>query len=256
MEISSKILIVFGGGLLISYILYKHFNKKGYKEEEASDEEMAPLAQSDCEKFSELKSLLSEPISEGWDTVKETPTLQVYKKITEASPVAIIKAKILIADTNIEDVLFAIWDGDFRREWDNVIQDFHVVEKVSEDNDVIYFYAKSPLPALVSNREFLQHRKYVKDNTGIYIVYWSADRNDIPTPNGWVRANTIISGYAIKPDNYGVLVEFISQNDVKGKIPPKLINSFAPGKAIDWVKKLGKACVTLKEKNRRAVVSK
>lgn len=251
MEISSKSLIVISGGLLITFIICKHFSKKIQRKD--PDEELTPLTLHDSDKFSELKVLLTESTSEGWDTVKETAGLKVYKKMTEASPVAIIKAKILIPDTSPEDVLFAIWDGEFRREWDNVIQDFHVVEKTSEDTDIIYFYAKSPMPSIISNREFVQHRRYIKEKSGIYIVYWSADREDLEVPKGWVRANTIISGYAISRQPTGeVLVEFISQNDVKGKIPPKLINTFAPSKAIDWVKKLGKACISLKEKRINA----
>jgi START domain len=243
-ELNSKNCVFVGGGLIIGYIIYKHLTKKSLKPSN-QDEDLEPLAEQD-DKFLELKSLLAEPISEGWDEVRNTPGLQVYKKITEASPIAIIKAKIFIPNTCVEDVLFAIWDGEFRRSWDNVIQDFHVIEKVSDDSDLIYFYAQSPMPMIVSNREFVQHRKYMKDPTGTFIVYWSADREDIPVPEGWVRANTIISGYAIKSTEEGVLVDFISQNDVRGKIPPKLINTLAPSKAIDWVKKLSKACASLK----------
>ena len=233
------------GGFLITYILYKQLLKNfqwNYEENE--------IIRPAHDKFFELKTLLLEPISEGWDVIKQTNTIEVHKKTTESSPIAIIKAKIFIPDTNIDDVLFAIWDGDYRREWDNVIQDFHVIEKLSEDSDVIYFFAKSPLPAIVSNREFIQNRKFLREKNGIFIVYWSADNESIPVPDGFIRANTIISGYHIKAENDGVRLEFISQNDVKGKIPPKLINTFAPSKAIDWVKKLSKACIALKEKRK------
>ena len=162
MEISSNNFVMLSAGLLLSYLFYKYFSKKTETIVE-EEEENLPLVMPEHDKFSELKSLLTESNSEGWDTIKKTETIEVYKKITESSPVAIIKAKILIEDTSKEDVLFAIWDGDFRREWDNVIQDFHVIEKISEESDIIYFYAKSPLPSLVANREFIQHRKYLKE---------------------------------------------------------------------------------------------
>ena len=249
MEFESKNLLILGGFFILCYIFFVHFKKKQQSRAANKEAELAPLS-SDYDKFDELKSLLASPVCEGWDVVKDVPGLQVYKKIPENSPVAIIKAKIIIKDTTQEDVLFAIWDGKFRREWDNVIQNFHVIEQESEDSDIIYFYAASPMPSIVSNREFIQHRKFVRENSGIFIVYWSAEREDIPIPDGWVRANTIISGYAIKKVQDGVMVEFISQNDVKGKIPPKLINAVAPSKAMDWVKKLGKACIILKQKKR------
>ena len=242
-------MILITGGILVGYIFYKQFMKKLTKQKE-EDEELAPLRSPENDKFLELKNLLSEPVSEGWDVIKKTSTLEVYKKITESSPIAIIKAKIFIPETTIEDVLFAIWDGNFRRKWDNVIQDFQVLETLSEESDIIYFYAASPMPSLVSNREFLQYRRFSKEKNAIYIVYWSADKDNIPVPKDWIRAHTIISGYSIRAEDGGAVVEFISQNDVKGKIPHKLINTLAPSKAMDWVKKLGKACATLRE-NRK-----
>ncbi|OMJ68227.1 hypothetical protein SteCoe_34391 [Stentor coeruleus] len=200
------------------------------------------------DKFEEFATLMAEDVTEGWDVVKDTPDLKVYKKITESSPVAIIKATIIVQNTTADDALFAIWDGEFRREWDDVLQDFKVIEKYSETSDVIYFYAASPVPTIVSNREFVQYRKYRKDGKGILIVYWSADKEDLPIPEGWVRANTIISGYYIKPIENGVEMYFISQNDVRGKIPPKLINAVAPTKAMEWSKKFKKACALLKKR--------
>lgn len=176
--------------------------------------------------------------------------MNLYKKDTGESPIAIIKSDVTLKDTTVDDVLFAIWDGEFRRSWDNVAQDFHIIDVVDQYTDQIYFYAKSPVPMIVSNREFVQHRIYRRDGPKISIVYWSADRDDIPVPEGWVRANTIISGYIIEPGrNPGeVIVNFITQNDVKGKIPPKLINTFAPSKALSWVKELSKACKILKSR--------
>ena len=52
-----------------------------------------------------------------------------------------------------------------------MIQDFQVLETLSEESDIIYFYAASPMPSLVSNREFLQYRRFSKEKNAIYIVY-------------------------------------------------------------------------------------
>lgn len=264
MKASQKILLIVSGGVFVSaFVIYSYLKiRKSIQTKihipqpppnpqqnlEESEEHKLPNPNQPLDKFEEFEILMIEGTSEGWDIVKDNPDFKVYKKITEYSPVAIIKATILVNDTTPDDALFAIWDGEFRREWDNVLQDFKVIEKFSENSDVIYFYAASPFPSIVSNREFIQHRKYRKDENGILIVYWSAERDDIPIPKGWVRANTIISGYYIKSIEGGVELYFISQNDVKGKIPPKLINAVAPTKAMDWSRKFRRACALLKKR--------
>lgn len=275
MDFSLKYCTTFAIGLIVTRIFYKNYAKKKNSNTDAEvpeadaeiNADLIPEKNEDAEpvvvveepqvvhvepvKITELKQLLRESTLDGWDTIKESECLQVYKKITESSPIAIIKAKLLLPDSCVDDAFFAIWDGEFRREWDSVAKDFHVVSKSSEDADIIYFYAASPMPSIISNREFLQHRRYVKENGAIYIVYWSADMPEKPVPENWVRANTILSGYSISQTENGVLVEFISQNDIKGKIPPKLINALAPNKALEWARKFTKACTILK--NRRQV---
>jgi hypothetical protein len=263
MDISPKYYISLAGGLIIIYIYYKNLLKKRSSPQASPSEPSDPppieensessesSKQEESPKIKELKILLKESSSDGWDTVKESEMLKVYKKITESSPIAIIKAQLLLKETCVDDAFFAIWDGNFRREWDSVARDFHVVSQTSEDADIIYFYAASPMPSLISNREFVQHRRYVKEKGMVFIVYWSADLPDRPVPDNWVRANTILSGYCISQNDDGVLVEFISQNDVKGKIPPKLINAMAPSKALEWAKKFTKACSLLKSKREK-----
>ena len=273
MDFSLKFCISFAVGLIVSHIFYKNLIKK--KNSKADPEvprldakintdlipeinagaepivevEKPQVVNVEPEKITELKQLLRECTSDGWDAIRESENLQVYKKITESSPIAIIKARLLLPESCVDDAFFAIWDGEFRREWDSVAKDFQVISKASEDADIIYFYAASPMPSIVSNREFLQHRRYVRENGAVYIVYWSADMPEKPVPENWIRANTILSGYSITQTENGVLVEFISQNDIKGKIPPKLINALAPNKALEWAKKFTKACSILK--NRR-----
>ncbi|OMJ77710.1 hypothetical protein SteCoe_22658 [Stentor coeruleus] len=267
MKVTRKTLFLVSGGVFVgAFVIYSYlkirksiqskepFSRPSPNPQQIHEESKSPLEEhklsklNPLDKFEEFEILMTEGTSEGWDIVKENPDFKVYKKITEFSPVAIIKATILVNDTTPDDALFAIWDGGFRREWDNVLQDFKVIEKYSENSDMIYFYAASPFPSIVSNREFIQHRKYRKDDNGILIVYWSAERDDIPVPEGWVRANTIISGYYIKSVEGGVELYFISQNDVKGKIPPKLINAVAPSKAMDWSRKFRRACALLKKR--------
>lgn len=180
--------------------------------------------------------------------MKSMPNISIYKMISDNSAIAIIKARAIITDATPDKVFKAIWDGEFRKKWDTVLKRFEVLEQIDESTDLIRFYAESPLPSLVANREFLQMRCCKDYEGGKVIVYWSVERPDIEVPEGVIRANTIISGYVIIPDESNpknTRLDFISQNDVRGSIPPQLINTFAPRKASDWIKKLMSACKML-----------
>lgn len=102
----------------------------------------------------------------------------------------------------------------------------------------------------VSDRDFLQKRAYMRNDQNYVISYKSTVISSVPEQEKRVRANTIVSGYRLYPDpnnTANTYMEFLSQNDVKGKIPPKLINSLAPRKASEWIKRLIQACANIKE---------
>lgn len=201
------------------------------------------IPQESAHDFQELLLLLQAP-SEDWELLKDSPNITLHKKQTDHSPFAIIKAKILVPGTSSECVFKCIWDERIRRSWDRMIQDFHVLERLSATSELIYFYVKSPVP-LVANREFVQRRSHSRTSDSYVIVYRSVAKEELPVPEGWVRAHTVISGYHIYPVHGQVTIEFISQNDLRGQLPPKLINSFAPAKALEWVKALAQAAQSL-----------
>jgi hypothetical protein len=96
-----------------------------------------------------------------------------------------------------------------------------VVEKLSDELDIIYFWAKAP--PTVTNREFLQSRltKTLKDGT-LVIIYRSAKHEKFPeNPKKFVRGYTKLSGYVIRPNpsGEGCRVTFFSQNDIKAFVP-------------------------------------
>jgi len=56
-----------------------------------------------------------------------------------------------------KEILFeAIYNEDFRKKWDKVLVNFHVVERESDTVDIVYYYVESPFG--VANRDFLQKR--------------------------------------------------------------------------------------------------
>lgn len=130
---------------------------------------------------------------------------------------ALVTTKRIPADV-IHEVLYNL---DTRAKWDHGGKDMHVVEKINDELDVIYFWAKAP--PTVTNREFLQSRltRTLDDGT-LVIIYRSIKHDKHPEqPKKFVRAYTKLSGYVIRPNpsGQGARVTFLSQNDIKASVP-------------------------------------
>mmetsp|Transcript_699 Transcript_699/g.1331 ORF Transcript_699/g.1331 Transcript_699/m.1331 type:complete len:255 (+) Transcript_699:719-1483(+) len=205
------------------------------------------LAPEEREHLLELLGLLDEP-NVDWEEVRRTDNAILLKKDLGSSPVAVIKAHFRLDGLTTECVFKTIWDDEYRREWDNVLKEFTVLEQYTSQSDLAYFYVESPT-FLVANRDFLQRRVFTKQPDGTWvIVYWSIERPDVPTKSGWVRAHTSISGYRIREIEGGCVLDYLSHNDVKGLIPPFLINAFAPSKALEWSERMQVAAAKLLER--------
>lgn len=188
--------------------------------------------------------LMSESPDDGWETIKSTPSLSIYRKKTGDSPVAIIKANVRMTGVTVEDVMKVIWNVEIRVTWDSVMKGFRDIEKMGEDKGVIYFYVKPPVP-FIAARDFVQLRCREKVGEDWIIAYKSVERPDCELPEGYIRGETRISGYRIGQRGEECEVDFISQTDIKGSIPVGLLNTIAPLRAQEWIKKMTLAAQSL-----------
>ena len=113
------------------------------------------------------------------------------------------------------------------------MSNFTVIEKIDQISDIIYFvikvisfsfqyYKLAQAPFGVSNRDFLQRRRYELDypqKDHIIISFQSTTHPSMPPVKGNIRGDTVISGYIIRPslkdpDNSSELV-ILSQVDIK-----------------------------------------
>ena len=194
-------------------------------------------------------SLVNEPPTDSWEIIKSSPDLSIYRKKTGDSPVAIVKATALINDVSCENIMQVIWDVHVRATWDTVMKSFQEVEVHSPDSSVITFFVKPPVP-FVAARDFVQLRSRQKVGNAIIIAYQSVDRPDVPLADRCIRGNTIISGYRIEQKSPNQCeVAFISQTDIKGLIPVALLNTVAPIRAAEWLKKMGLAAKGLEQRD-------
>jgi hypothetical protein len=239
-------------GAIVLLVLYYFLFYKQRTNTVTQDKEMqvellevsTPENQPESNRFEEVLNFLNEP-SEGnpnWECAKQLNSTFIYRKKTENASINVIKASTIIENTTVDVVSFLIWDVKERSKWDTLAKNLTTLESISLNHDLIRFEVDSPMPALVAPREFLQYRLWKKEGDSIAMVMWSEEKPEIPVPAGFTRAETVYAGYLITTEGSNVRLVLIINNDMKGNIPPKLINTMAPQKSMEWIKKLAAAC--------------
>jgi len=135
-----------------------------------------------------------------------------------------------------------------------------LIEKLDNHNDVGYYAAKSPV-FTISNRDFCNIRSWwvAPDQSEFVIINHSVPHPNCPEKKGFVRANSISTGYWLRPsvdkekgDN-GCNLIYMTQTDPGGWIPAWVVNStastFAP-KIIENLTRVSAKYDDWKAKNR------
>lgn len=95
---------------------------------------------------------------------------------------------------------------------------------ISDTAEVGYYSAK--MPTGVSNRDFCNLRTWQsRPKKGEWTIFnFSVKHKDCPEKKGFVRANSILTGYYIRKVEEGTEFNYYSQSDPKGWIPSFVIN--------------------------------
>lgn len=92
----------------------------------------------------------------------------------------------------------------------------------------------------------MQRRVEIHDypeNGTIILHFASMEHPDMPPKKNVIRAETLISGYVIRPTGENSChVMIVSQNDIKGLIPKAIVNRVASKAPADWVNSMNKGC--------------
>lgn len=102
-----------------------------------------------------LIDLIEEPI-EDWEVVLKKENIIIYRTFKPGNPAVFVKGHADLPNVKKEILFKAIAEEEYRKKWDKVLANFHVVERESDLVDVIYYYVPSPFG--VANREFCQKR--------------------------------------------------------------------------------------------------
>lgn len=137
-----------------------------------------------------------------WDPAGSCDNVSVFKKMTDDSPIVLLKALAKIEGVSPLTVYEVMSNQEVRRQWDKVLSNFEIIEDHPEEGlSVLYYMVKTPIG--VSNRDFLQQRKVKKDfpcKGTITMHFKSVTHPKCPEKPRTVRGETLISGYIIEPE--------------------------------------------------------
>jgi len=198
-----------------------------------------------------------DPADPDWDTICNRPEIDLYKYNKGADGVVMLKSYCVLKDIPVGIVAHCIRHIPTRLSWDTVFADFRILEKDVNGCEMIYCTIKAPWP--VADRDFLQWRRtqYHEQQNVYTIMMRSASHPNHPEHPNYVRADTIISGYVVRPApedpaNSAKLFA-LAQTDIMGLIPKWMVNATAQRAPVLWGDGLRKACNNYVKKHGRGI---
>merc|ERR1712000_84584 len=156
------------------------------------------------------------------DAASET---KVWSKKGETSAINICKVRTVYKDLDPAVLYDILHDHQYRKVWDQNMIEGIVIDQLDPVNEVGYYSCK--IHSMVSNRDFVNQRCWRRDTErGEYIIFnHSVPHSEFPEKKGFVRAQSILSGYFIQPnEGGGSIFTYLTQSDPKGWIPSWLLN--------------------------------
>jgi len=183
----------------------------------------------------------------GWSEAYSSENVHVWDQKSDKSAINVVKLHAIFPNLDAGTLYDVLHDPEYRTVWDeNMIEGF-CIEKIDGNNDVGYYSAKAPLG--ISNRDFVNERSWrVTENHEFLIMNHSVVHAKQPEKKGFVRANSIRTGYLVRVlASGGCEMTYITQTDPKGWIPTMLTNKATKTFAPKIIEKLEKAAAKYPE---------
>lgn len=171
-----------------------------------------------------------------------------FKKQTEEGQgVILLRADMFFEGITPEELYLMTTDFSLRKQWDELIADMEILEKIDSFSDIVYFNIPPP-GFMVSQREFVNRRTRVKNYHGydyVSVEKW-AEHPSKPVTSKFVRAKMINSGTIVKRCENGCKANLIVQVNIGGLVPQWLVNMKADDGPYTFWKTVKKAYPRLK----------
>jgi hypothetical protein len=168
-------------------------------------------------------------------------TVKVWDQPSDKSSINVVKLFAIFSDIDAIVLYDVLHDPEYRSVWDENMVEGYNIEQIDACNDVGYYSAKAPTG--IANRDFCNERSWrVKDNKEYIIMNHSVLHPKCPEKKGFVRANSIKTGYLVRQrEESGCTLTYLTQTDPRGWIPSWLVNTVTKKYAPQIIGKLEKA---------------
>lgn len=166
---------------------------------------------------------------------------KVWTKTTPNSNFKMVKIHAAFPNVTPNTLFDVLHDPGYRKEWDEHMLVSTEIGYLNPNNDVGYYALSCPAP--VKNRDFVLQRSWLDMGDEKLILNHSVSHKNYPPKKGFVRANSILTGFVVRPKGVGCFLGYISQTDPRGKLPPWLVNKITQKFAPKVVKQLHKAAL-------------
>lgn len=195
--------------------------------------------------FDEFVSLCDVEKAAGWKIAKAKGICRTWVQKPEGSDIVLLRLQTEAFESVPGAVLYdVLCDPDYRRVWDLNCIDMRTVVRIDKFNELSYYSARTPTP--LSNRDWLLKCATVvrPENRQWILINRSVASPLCPPKAGFVRANSLVTGYLITGNAEGTGCElvYISHNEWNGSIPAFVVNTAVKSLAPSVVDKLLAAC--------------
>uniref|UniRef100_A0A8C5PLI0 START domain-containing protein n=1 Tax=Leptobrachium leishanense TaxID=445787 RepID=A0A8C5PLI0_9ANUR len=187
----------------------------------------------------------------GWKLCKKTETVSVHWR-----PSSVFSGNLYKGDAIIPAKPDRVWEclkpetGGLRVKWDNNVDDFQVLEKVTDDVSVCRTVTPSAAMGIIAPRDFIDVvliKRY--EDGAITSNATNVEHPDCPPQRKFVRGfNHPCGSFCVpvpgEPEKTQVLCFF--QTDLSGHIPQSVVESFFPISMNTFFTNLAKAVKELK----------
>ncbi|XP_034257073.1 START domain-containing protein 10-like isoform X2 [Thrips palmi] len=175
----------------------------------------------DDQDFLNLKHLVED--EPGWTLEFNKENTKVWTKPAPTTSFKMVKVNAIFSNVDPDVLYDVLHDPEYRKVWDSHMIEQQDIGSLNPNNDLGYYAMTCPSP--VSKRDFVLQRSWLDTGQEKYIINHSVFHKGFPPRKDFIRAKSYITGYIVRPFGpRGCRVDFVSQTDPRGKLPPWLVN--------------------------------
>eukprot|EP00124_Ichthyophonus_hoferi_P000167 Ihof_evm4s6 gene=Ihof_evmTU4s6 len=194
-----------------------------------------------------------------WENVDGPPHAELHRKDVLVGKDQIsdhTRAQMTVQGVTAKELCWYFWSLETRREWEKLLQTYHVLEDLDNNTLVLNQLYARIWPAAQRDATFLSALRHINDDTSVVVNFSVKHEKDVSAPN-MVRAECNIAmrcqtfikeSAADKPkdelerEDIYTCVLYSAEVNPGGWVPPSVVRTTAKREYPKFVFRIGKAC--------------